>query len=103
MSSQRSLLRSRLITNLLKPPLSCYRKLQKVTTAGFIDDLITLGRSFVECERNIKLVLALLDSLGFVVHPNKSIFVPARSIVCLGFVTDSQSMSIFDTKEKKPL
>ena len=60
----------RKFTKLLKPPLS-YLRLQQVTVAGFIDDLITLGRSFVECERNFKLIVTLLDSLGFVVHPNK--------------------------------
>ena len=27
-----------------------YLRLQQVTVAGFIDDLITLGRSFVKCE-----------------------------------------------------
>ena len=90
----------RKFTKLLKPPLS-YLRLQKVTVAGFIDDLITLGRSFTECERNIKLIVTLLDSLGFVVHPNKSIFVPARSIEYLGFVIDSQLMTISLTQKKK--
>ena len=75
----------RKFTKLLKPPLS-YLRLQQVTVAEFIDDLITLGRSFAECERNIKLIVTLLDSLGFVVHPNKSIFVPARSIEHLDFI-----------------
>ena len=73
-------------TKLLKPPIS-HLRIQQVTVTGIIDDLITLGRSFVKCERNIKLIATLLDSLGFVVHPNKSIFVPARSIEYLGFVT----------------
>ena len=89
----------RKFTKLLKPPLS-YPRLQKVTVAGFIDDLITLGRIFTECERNIKLIVTLLDSLGFVVHPNKSIFVPARSIEYLGFVIDSQLMTISLTQKK---
>ena len=37
----------------------------------------------------------------FVVHLNKSIFVPARSIGYLGFITDSQLMTISLTKRKK--
>ena len=60
-----------------------------------------MGSSFVECERNIKLIVALLDSLGFVVYLDKLIFDPARSIEYLGFVTDSQSMTIFLTQKKK--
>ena len=54
-----------------KPLLSSLR-LQEVTVAGFIEnDLITLGRNFVERERNIKLIVTLLESLGFAVHPDK--------------------------------
>ena len=50
----------------------------------------------------IKLILTLLlDSLGLVVHPDKSIFVPARSIEYLVFVADSQSMAISLTQKKK--
>ena len=45
------------------PPLLSYLRSQQATVAGFIDDLITLGRNFVKCERNIKLILTLLDSL----------------------------------------
>ena len=90
----------RKFTKLLKPPIS-YLRLRQVTVAGFIDDLITMGRSFVECERNIKLIVTLLDSLGFVVHPDKLIFVPARSIEYLGFVIDSQSMTMSLTQKKK--
>ena len=85
---------------LLKPPLS-YLRLQKVTVAGFTDHLITFGRSFAEYEWNIRLIVTLLDSLGFVVHPNKSIFVPARSIEYLGSVIDSQLMTISLTQKKK--
>ena len=54
---------------LLKPPLS-YLRLQQVTVAEFIDDLLTLMRNFVKCKRNIKLTVTLLDSPEFVVHPN---------------------------------
>ena len=39
----------RKFTKLLKPRLS-YLRLQQVIVAGFNDDLITLGRSFVKCE-----------------------------------------------------
>ena len=58
-------------TKLLEPLLS-YLRLHQVSIAGYIHDLITLSRSFVEFERNIKLIVTLLDTLGFVVHPDKS-------------------------------
>ena len=78
----------RKFTKLLQLPLSNIR-LQQVTVAGFANDLITLGKGFVKCETNIKLFVILADSLTFVIHPNKSIFVAARLIECLSFVTDS--------------
>ena len=89
----------RIFTKLLKCLLS-HLRLQQVAVARFIDDLITLGRSFVECERNIKLCNSF-DSLGFVLHQDKSVFVLARSVEYLGFATDSQSMTISLTQNKK--
>ena len=90
----------RKFTKLLKPLLS-YIRLKQVTVAGFIDDLVKLGRRFFRCERNIKFIVTLLDSLEFVVHPNTSIFVPARSIEYLAFVIDSQSVTLSFTRKKK--
>ena len=81
--------------------LLSYLRLQQVTLAGFIDDLITISRSFAEYERSIKLILTLSDSLGFVVHPDKSIFVTARLIEYLGFKINSQSMTIFLAQKKE--
>ena len=60
-----------------------------------------MGRIFVKCERNIKLIVTFLDSLGFVINPDKSIFVPAKPIEYLGFVIDSQSVTISLTQKKK--
>ena len=83
MPSKRSLLSSTQIYKITKAPSFLSKVTQQVTAAGFIDDLITIGRSFVECERNIKLIVTVLDSLGFVVHPNKSIFIPALNTLVL--------------------
>ena len=58
-----------------------------------------MGKSFAECETNIELIVTLLHSLGFTVHPDK--FVSARSIEYLGFVIDSQSMTISLSQKKK--
>ena len=78
-----------------------YLRLQQVAVSGFIDKVITLGRSFIEYERNIKLVITLYCSLGLVAHPDKPIFVSAKSIKYLGFVNDSQSMTVSLTQKKK--
>ena len=83
MPSKRSLLSSTQIYKITKAPSFLSKVTQQVTVAGFIDDLITVGRSSVKYERNIKLIVTVLDSLGFVAHPNKSIFVPALNTLVL--------------------
>ena len=71
MPSQWSLLGPHEFTKLLKPLF--YTRLQQVFVLEFIHGLINFGRSFVEFEKNIKLILSLLDSLGFNFYPGKSI------------------------------
>ena len=43
----------------------------------------------------------LLDSLGFVIHPEKCEFVPSQTIEYLGFVIDSRNMEICLTNNRK--
>ena len=50
-------LRSTQIFKITKNPFFFYLRLHQVTAAGFIDDLIKLGASFVECELNFKLII----------------------------------------------
>ena len=54
-------------TKLLKLP-SFLSKVPASYCSRFIDDLITLSRSFVGCEMDIKLTVTLLENLGFVVY-----------------------------------
>ncbi len=42
----------------------------------------------------------LLDQLGFVIHPDKSILIPSQEIVTLGFLINSITMTMRLTKEK---
>ena len=40
------------------------------------------------------------DSLGFTIHPDKSVFIPSQRLVLLGFIIDSVAMTITLTPEK---
>ena len=51
----------------------------------YIDDLINVGLTFDECAENVIASIRLLNSLGFIVHPDKSIFLPKEKIAFLGF------------------
>ena len=69
-----ALLKSTHIYQITKTPFF----LPKVTgscLAGFVDTFVTLGRSFVKFEKISNFNVTLIDSLGFVVHQDKSRFV----------------------------
>ena len=71
----------RKFTKFPKPTLAELR-LHKVTIAAYIDELITLAYSFDICLKNLWKCVKLLGNLGFVVHPEKSVFVPSQEIEC---------------------
>ena len=45
--------------------------------------------------------MEILISLGFVMHPSKSEFIPSKTIECLGFVMNTEDMTIKLTYAKK--
>ena len=52
--------------------------------AIYIDDLINVGLTFHECVENVIVSIELLNSLGFIIHPDKSIFLPKQEKTFLG-------------------
>ena len=90
----------RKFTKIMKPPLSTLRK-SGVSVTDYIDDMLTMSTSVNSCYDNIDRIIQLLDSLGFVVHPEKSNFKPTQVIEFLGFVIDTFHMTIQLTQKKK--
>ena len=43
---------------------------------------------------NIMEMVELLQSLGFIIHPNISVFLPTKRIQYLGVILDSESMTV---------
>ena len=69
---------------------------------GFVSTIFLLiGDSEKECVQNVKSSLALFKTLGFVVHPTKSVLIPLHKITYLGFEIDSQSMTVVPTLKRK--
>ena len=69
----------RKFTKWLEHPLTELR-LDYVKIAAYIDDLITLAYSFDVYFKNVWKCVKLLGNLGFVVHLEKSVFVPSQEI-----------------------
>ncbi|CAB3990622.1 Hypothetical predicted protein [Paramuricea clavata] len=64
------------------------------------DDSYLQGANFNLCVKNVKDTITLLDQVGLVIHPEKSILYPTQKLVFLGFLLDSIKMIISLTGEK---
>ena len=69
-------------------------------SSGYIDDSWSMRPVWDYCAKNIVDAVKLLDTLGFVVHPEKLLFIPTQKLVILGFILDSVSMLVYLTPEK---
>ena len=91
----------RKFTKMIKPPIATLR-LDGHIIANYIDDLTNAELTYDECVENVITSIRLLSSLGFIIHPDKSIFLPKQEITFLEFNINSQKMEITlaDTKKK---
>ena len=84
----------RRFTKLMKVPLSMLH-CKGHAVSGYIDDFFLINDFYEGCASSITDTISLFDKLGFVVHPEKSVFTPTQQLVFLGFIIDSVRMKIF--------
>ena len=89
----------RLFTKVTKPLFASLRQKGFINTV-YIDDSLLYGDTFEECCDNVIETTHLSMELGFVVHYIKSIFQPTQIIEFLGFILNSQNMTVRLTEEK---
>ena len=89
----------RKFTKLLKPVFAKLRA-QGFASTAFIDDSLQVSKTYEKSLDNVLATTELFMSLGFVVHPDKSIFKPSQRIVYLGFIIDSVQMMVYLTQER---
>ena len=90
----------RKFTKLLKPVFASLCLQGHVSTA-FLDDTLLTGDSEQKHMQNVLDTLDLLQRLGFVVHPTKSVPRPTKQIQYLGVIINSDDMTITLTLERK--
>lgn len=90
----------RIFTKLLKPLFSTLRK-KGHTNLAYLDDSLLVSDSNIDCTHNVSDTVALVDSLGLTLHPDKSVLVPTQEITFLGFVLNSLTMTVSLPSEKK--
>ena len=69
-------------------------------SSSYIDDSNIQGDDFNDSVPSVITTLKLFHSLGFVIHPLKSVPVPSLRITYLGFALDSIEMKIYLTQDK---
>ena len=89
----------RIFTKILKPVFGHLRQEGHLSVI-FVDDSYLQGDTEQECMNNIKATVDLLLKLGFIVHEKKSVLKPTQKIEFLGFIIDSNSMTIEINREK---
>ena len=90
----------RKFTKLTKPTLAMLR-MQGYTVAIYTDDIITIDESFGECLLTVVETINLFQKLGFVIHRDKSKFIPAKIVKYLDFIIDSEKMITYLSDQKK--
>ena len=69
-------------------------------TVGYINDTYLKGRTFYDCEVNITNTVKWLRDLGLTLNMAKSVFIPTQCITFLGFVLNSNEMTVSLTPTK---
>jgi len=90
----------RKFTKLLKP-VYCYLRQKGHLSSGYIDDSYLQGDEYQDCLANVGNTIKLFDSLGFIIHLEKSVFLPTQTITFLGFILDSRNMTVSLTQQKQ--
>ena len=86
--------------NLMKPPIATSR-LDSHVISIYIDDLVNVGLTFDGCVENVITSRKPLNSLGYIIHPDNSIFLSKQELTFLGFNINSKKMEIALTDTKK--
>lgn len=87
-------------TKLMKPILEFLRS-RGMISVMYLDDILCIGRDYSECVDIVQHTKELLESLGFILNMEKSCLVPKTSCTFLGFVFDSEKMTLTLPKHKK--
>jgi len=89
----------RVFTKLLKPVLAQLRH-QGARVIMYLDDMLLMAQSKDELEEQLEQIQILLEGLGFVINRKKSRLHPTQSIQFLGFLVNSEEMSVKLTEER---
>ena len=80
-------------TKTLKPVLTLLRELG-VRLVAYIDDILVLAETVEKAQEHMEALIYLLENLGYIVHPEKSVRHPTQEIEFLGMMVDSRTREL---------
>ena len=93
------------------PAMRIFSKITKVlfsvlmmqghTSVVYVDNSYLQGDSYESCLKNVNDTIIMLRSLGFTIHPERSVLTPTQNLIYLGFIINSKDMTLKLTEEKK--
>jgi hypothetical protein len=86
-------------TKLLRVAVAFLRS-QGVRLVIYLDDLLIVGSTAEECEAAVRLIIEVLESLGFLINFKKSETTPTLCLEYIGLITNSVSMTFRLTDKK---
>lgn len=66
----------------------------------YIDDIYLQGDTIELCNQNVIATSNILNKCGFVINPEKSVFIASQEIEYLGFILNSTEMTVSITNQK---
>lgn len=87
-------------TKIMKPVVG-YLRSKGLLSNIYLDDLLCIGDSYESCSHNLELSCKLFESLGLIINWEKSNLRPSRSCKYLGFIINTEIMSISLPDQKK--
>ena len=89
----------RVFTKLMKPVFAKLRE-EGFISCIYMDDSCLQGQTEDQCKTNVVRTSKLMDDLGLTINPDKSYFKPTKIITFVGFVLNSENMTVKLTPEK---
>lgn len=89
-----------IFTKLMRPVMQ-YLRSKGIMSVIYLDDLLLLSHSREDCKSDFIFTRNMLESLGFTINLEKSVSTPSKQIAFLGFVFDSDNLTISIPGSKK--
>lgn len=89
-----------IFTKLMRPVIQ-YLRIKGILSVIYLDDLLLFSHSWEDCKSDYMVTVKLLESLGFTINLEKSVNTPSKQICFLGFVFNSDYLTISIPSDKK--